>query len=31
MTVRCPSCSRESDCIFRCEYCGRDLAEEGQQ
>jgi len=24
--TRCPACERESECIYRCEHCGYDLA-----
>jgi len=27
--VECPACGKDSDKIYRCEHCGRDLAGEG--
>jgi predicted RNA-binding Zn-ribbon protein involved in translation (DUF1610 family) len=28
MAQTCPCCGEDSDTIYRCEHCGRDLAEE---
>lgn len=27
----CRSCNRLSDCVWRCEHCGRDLADQDGQ
>lgn len=26
VVVDCPRCGRASSCVYRCEHCGRDLA-----
>jgi len=28
MTVECPNCGHDSETIYRCDECGRDLADE---
>lgn len=31
MTVRCPACDEESTVIYRCDNCGRDLVDVGEE